>query len=30
LNIDWRLCDPAIVSRKDSLGSAFGAAEKFV
>jgi dTDP-4-dehydrorhamnose 3,5-epimerase len=30
LNIEWRLCDPAIVSRKDSLGSAFGAAEKFV
>ena len=30
LNIDWRLCDPAIVSRKDSLGSAFGAAERFV
>jgi dTDP-4-dehydrorhamnose 3,5-epimerase len=30
LNIDWRLCDPAIVSRRDSIGSAFGAAEKFV
>lgn len=29
VNIDWRLDAPPIVSEKDSLGSAFGEAEKF-
>jgi dTDP-4-dehydrorhamnose 3,5-epimerase len=29
LNIDWRLEDPPIVSRKDSSGTAFGESEKF-